>query len=363
MGVQQAGHGVDAVEHALVLTCQHGDTAQRLNADRHDDPFHQRTRPAFSRRGPTATRDEIRMRRRLGLLPLPLLAALLVCRAEACTVTQEAQVDLADAGSLRIVPVTVDGKPARFLFDTGAERTLVTPKGRVALSLPVDAWTSTGIRGIGGADIQPDATVASMEIGGVALSRRLGPIRSVAVVPAVPAVISAFGMSGILGVDLLSSHDVEWLNHGRKLVLHHTDGCSGAFLPWAFATAPLSFPRPFQPVVFVTVGGMQLRALIDTGSESSLITRRAAALLSSVAVASANTGATGIGPATLVVEARDFGPVSIGGLRLWDGPLYVAALPATGFDVLLGMDRLKSWRVWLSYATSQVMIGPDTSGP
>jgi len=303
------------------------------------------------------------MRRLAVLLPLLLPpAALVATAAAACTITQETAVELTDAGPLRVVPVMVDGKPARFLLDTGAEKTVLTPTGRLALGLPDDAWTSTGVRGVGGVEVHPDAVVGAIAVGTVALTRRLGPIRSVPVLGPASTLAGPYGLDGALGDDLLAGHDIELLKRGRLLRLHRTEGCSGAFLSWAAATVPLEFPRPFHPVVPVTVGGVELRALLDTGAQSSMITRRAAGIRG-VPVPGAVTGAKGIGPATLIVEARDFGPVIIGGLRLADGPLYVAALPATGWDVLLGMDRLSTWRIWLSYATSQVMIGPDMSGP
>jgi len=61
----------------------------------------------------------------------------------------------------------------------------------------------------------------------------------------------------------------------------------------------------------------------------------------------------------LSIEPRQFGPLAVGRLRLADGPLYVATLPRTGFDVILGMDRLRDLHLWLSYATNQAMLAPE----
>ncbi|MBV8087839.1 MAG: aspartyl protease family protein [Chloroflexi bacterium] len=275
-----------------------------------------------------------------------------------CSVRQETSVGLTDAGPRRAVPITVDGRAGRFLLDSGASKTAVSLSGKAALGLAGDTWTSTATRGVGGGiEWRSDATVQRVELGSVQLTRPLGPVRSVPVLADMQGEMAAYGLEGLLGEDLLASHDVELANHLHTLRLYRTEGCRGPFLSWAAVTVPLEHPYPFQPVIPVTLEGKELRALIDTGSSVSLIKRWVAS--SKGTPVGGARAASGIGPLPLTIEPRQFGPLAVGRLRLADGPLYVATLPPAGFDVILGMDRLRDLHLWLSYATSEAMLAPE----
>ncbi len=276
-----------------------------------------------------------------------------------CTPAAQADVALRPAGVLWIAPVTVDGRAASLLMDTGAERSVLNAAAPARLGLPPSAWTSTSLLGIGGVERHVDAEVAALTLGGAAMGRRLGPVRSLPVMSTAPAMARGIAIDGLLGADLLAAHDVEL--SGGHLLLHEIGACAGRRLPWATASVPMLQASPGAIVVPVQVAGVTFRALLDTGAEISLIGTRAAARLpaqSGPHGPDMSGQAQGIGRETLAMRAHDYGAPVLGGLTLASGPLWVANLPTPAFDMVLGMDRLSGLRLWLAYAGAQVFAGP-----
>ncbi|WP_048862733.1 hypothetical protein, partial [Acidisphaera rubrifaciens] len=69
----------------------------------------------------------------------------------------------------------------------------------------------------------------------------------------------------------------------------------------------------------------------------------------------------GVGPASVNLRLTDAGPLAVttrdgGALALGAGPVWVGRLPATGFDLLVGMDRLRALHLWLSHAARAVFL-------
>lgn len=299
------------------------------------------------------------------LAMLALAAAWLPNHAAAsCVVTQRAETRFVMGGGVPIVPVTVNGMPARFVLDTGAERSVVTREAVQRLGLALDEWVATTMQGVGGAERHRNALPRSLSLGGVALQRRTITRDTSLTVARLPPV-TATPIDGLLGRDFLASFDLEIDFPAHTLRLHDVHGCSGAFLPAAdrFQPIPVEMPANTALVVPVRLGGVMLRALLDTGANASLIAAPGMARigLSPTAPADPEAAATvaGIGPATLRVGMRHFatmqvGPVTTTGVNLLVAPVH--AVPIV--DMLLGSDWMQGRRLWLSFATRQVFVAP-----
>ncbi len=93
----------------------------------------------------------------------------------ACVVEKKATIPLERAGGVFTLPVEVNGVAANFMLDTGAVRSTVTPEAVQRLRLARDKWvgtTMTGVGGIGNVERPPNATPASISLGGIPLVRR-----------------------------------------------------------------------------------------------------------------------------------------------------------------------------------------------
>lgn len=304
------------------------------------------------------------MRRVAGRLAAALLATGAVASSAtgACRFSTAADLRLPPVPGPLVVLASIDGGPVRLVLDSGAERSVLSGDAVARLGLKLDAWTATSVRGIGGLTRHRDAQVGELLLGTIGLSRPLGPVRSLPVVPTLPGV----RIDGLLGADLMSGFDIEVAGGGLRVAFHRAAGCDaatiGEALPWAEAVLPSEAVRAGLFVVPVTVAGRTLRALVDTGSEITVLDDRAATALGIRSTVPAPAGtAQGVGPASVTLRLADAGTLTVatrdgGVLALGAGPLWVGRLPATGFDLLVGMDRLRALHLWLSHATRAVFL-------
>ncbi|WP_048863107.1 retropepsin-like aspartic protease, partial [Acidisphaera rubrifaciens] len=184
------------------------------------------------------------MRRFGGALAVALFATAVATSSAGgtCRFDPAVELRLPPAPGPLVIPATLDARPVRLVLDSGAERSLLSAAAVARLGLRLDPWTATGLRGIGGLTRHRDAQVGTLRIGALGLSRPLGPIRSLPVVPALPG----GRIDGLLGADLMGSLDIEVTGGGLRVVLYRADGCdaatAGAALPraapWAAAALP-----------------------------------------------------------------------------------------------------------------------------
>lgn len=262
-----------------------------------------------------------------------------------------------------MVTAAIDGKPSRFVLDTGAERTMLSTQALRRLDLPRDEWVSSAVRGIGGIEIHSNAVLRSFDIGRVPLRRRsVNPALSLAVAPMPWLDQARDPVAGLLGADYLSSFDIELDLADRTLDLVASGTCPISAVPWALPHVALhaTRPRPTVLLVPVQIDGTTLMAQLDTGASVSLITQRGAMRLATQVGALAGTdagSARGIGRQAInlrryhVAELR-FGPIVARDINVAVGT------PAGGypFDMILGLDVLQRARLRLSYANGQVLV-------
>jgi predicted aspartyl protease len=157
-----------------------------------------------------------------------------------------------------VVPVRVNGQgPFRFVLDTGANTTVISPHLAALLGLEVNFDQTVNLKGVTGFAPVPTAAVQRVETGAVVLEDQ-----RLAVADA-----SAVGTDGILGVDGLAGKLVlvDFL-HDRIRVLQastHRPTDSLVRIP-----AELEFGRLL--VVDALVGNHKVKAVIDTGGQRTL---------------------------------------------------------------------------------------------
>ena len=128
-----------------------------------------------------------------------------------------------NAGRLLTIPVGIDGHWARFVIDSGAERTTVSEEFAHQLNLSSDTRYVTRATGIGGSTNTADVAIAWLVIGGVQF-----PVNRIAT--GLFSLTSPQGLQadGLLGADILLAFDLDIDIPARKLTFYRSQSCRRA---------------------------------------------------------------------------------------------------------------------------------------
>ena len=294
-----------------------------------------------------------------------VLAALLLCPAfaqGACSLRRLATVPLEIVGTTILVPAAVNGIEGRFILDTGAALTAVTPEAVARFGLALDEWTATTMRGVGGIERRRNANPRSLTLGGLPLLRRNSIARdsTLRVVTLPHAEIGGGRVDGLLGRDFLSAFDLDLDPAHLSLGLYDVRGCDGRFLPWTddYVSVPVETPAGYALMVPVEVDGVPLRALLDSGASRSMVAAPGMARLGLGLDRLDNDPrevVAGMGPRTVTMWRHRFRTLRIGNDTAAAPVLLVAPVMLTPIaDLLLGADWLLGRRVWLSWSTRRI---------
>jgi predicted aspartyl protease len=281
-----------------------------------------------------------------------------------CKVVRQDQLPLLESHGRFSVEVSVDDETAPLLLDTGAQRAALSLQAADRLRLPTDASRTLRAVGVGGRTVGEHPRVARTIRFGPAVWPRYA-LQTVTIVrpeqagdPAAPV--------GVIGADMLSAYDVELDFPARTATLYAVSGCSGDFVPWTGrhdVLTPLSGPADLF-VIPMALNGHNLRALLDTGSNTSSLSLAAARAAGVDAAAlKADRADSYVGTRGVAVGAHRhrFDSLTIGSAHFSNAQISVQDADFSAFDLLLGMDYLAPHKLWLSYRTHQVFI--DLAGP
>jgi hypothetical protein len=272
------------------------------------------------------------------------------------------------SGSILLQP-RINGTPATFILDTGAQRSVITEAAVRRLGVARDAWIGTTMRGVGGIESRPNADPSSFTLGGVQLVRPTLSHDTSLTVGTLPDDHLGRGVvDGVLGRDFLSPFDLDLDMAQRALTLYRVRGCAGRFLPWkgAYSRIPVAMPVNAGIFLRVAVDGVPLTALFDTGASASLLAlpgiRRLA--LEDRQLASDPAGLmAGFGPHLRQERRHTFRSLVVGDQTTTDPVIWVAPIRlAPIVDMLLGADWLTGRHVWLSFATRQLFVAAPGGG-
>lgn len=242
-----------------------------------------------------------------------------------------------------VVPVSLDGRGARMILDTGAEISVITGAAMARIGLRRDPWVGTTLRGAGGL-VERRANVDV----GVAL---LGGVRLVQHLPAgglsLPVTSSDLGgADGLLGGDVLRHYVIELDIPGARLALHAPNTT-----PHGNGEVKLQLLRGDLLLAPVVLDGHALTGLVDTGASTSLINARGLYRLGLVPALQVHDPAVpmqAVGGES-IVRRRQFSELRIGALKLDAPTLLTETVPEAAYDLVLGLDVLGRRPLRLSY--------------
>jgi len=275
--------------------------------------------------------------------------------ADPCRPQKRAELSLRDERNFLLAPASLDGQAATLLVDTGAETTTLTPAAVAALRLPPDPAHRRTLAGVTGTVASSSVLLRRLALGGKVVASS----RSVAVGD-LPS-LGGFDppVAGLLGADMLAGYEVELDLRAGRMALYAPSPCAG-YRPWAGATS-VAFQRSKSGLIFLDaqVDGRAVRALLDTGARTSLMTREAAFALGVTApqlAADEQRTGVGVGGGSAAFRLHRFGTFGVPGAVARDVPVNVADLHLPGAEMLLGADYLGPRHLWISYATGRLFL-------
>ncbi|KQQ87426.1 retroviral-like aspartic protease family protein [Massilia sp. Leaf139] len=276
--------------------------------------------------------------------------------APACRYTQVGLLRLQYSGAELALSTagSINGTPATILVDTGAFDTVLTGTGAARRKLPMRA-TGHSAKGIGGETPIYLAQVDALTAGPLQTGRRWMPM------------LAEFGQApdydALIGAPFLLQADMELSVADKTLRFFQPSHCGGASLAyWDEAAMQIPFeasndPSP-NPQFTVLVNGKKMRAMIDTGSGSTVIglaaARRAGLQLNAPGVTRVHDS-IGIGAGRVARWSTSFATFQIGdevvrnaqvGVIDWDGHV----------DILLGADFLRAHRVLIAMSQRKIYL-------
>jgi predicted aspartyl protease len=265
---------------------------------------------------------------------------------------------LENVSGFALVTVLADGAALRLILDTGAERTVVTSSAaeRIGGRAPQIQFRRQ-LKGVAAAVQGQEIEFTSLTIGGIDIPWR----RVMVAKTTLPAIFME--ADGFLGADMLGKFDIDLDLPHQRMWLYDRGACKP---DWADAHSKIEIGRSatsghmFFPV---QLDRRKITATIDTGADRTSLSRAAAhamGLTDAVLAGDRPSITRGFGGGQLTSRIHQFASLVVGNIRLNDPKIIVTDLQLRGIDMILGLDFLRSRRLWLSYSGFQIFL---SNGP
>ena len=281
--------------------------------------------------------------------------------AGGCGTIRIGEATVATLRNAPIVTATANGAPVTLLLDTGAETTVFTPAvaQRIGAQRPRVEFQRQ-LHGLAGSLQTSEVELRSFSVGGVVI-----PWRRVRVAPVNVASVFSGPLDGVLGADTLSSFDVDLDLPGHRVSLYEKQTCPGAAPAWHEPYVRIAAGRSFGGHLFfpVQLDGRRIDAFVDTGSQFTVLSTRAALALGVTEATLARDRAVTVRGAAAEQQSAHvhrFSQLAIAGEVARNPEMIVTDLRLNDADLVLGIDFLRPRRIWLSYGSQQIFLGRHT---
>ena len=278
--------------------------------------------------------------------------------ASKCKVAKMADFPITMAGREPMVEARFGDKTARFILDSGAFYSTISRAGAAEFGLkvtPTPPWFR--LKGIGGDTSAGIATADKFSLAGNAL-------------PKIDFIVggSDTGTAGLLGQNILGIADVEYdLPHGAVRLMK-TIGCARTGLAYWAGDKPFTMVElegtadgPFRPhtVGTILLNGVKIKAMFDSGAQSSLLSLTTAKRLG----ITPNTPgvvfdgqSSGLGTHRVPTWLATFDRIDIGGEAISHPKIRISELDLGNADMLIGVDFFLTHRMFVSNINHRMYI-------
>jgi tetratricopeptide (TPR) repeat protein len=259
-------------------------------------------------------------------------------------------------GARPIVSAQIDGRDAQFLLDSGAFFSTLSPASAQTYGLrssPLPGGFQ--LRGINGTASGSLTTVRSFGLAGVTL-------------PNIQFIVGGtdIGQVGVLGQNFLGLADVEYdFRHGAVRLVR-AKGCKVDDLAYWASDYPVTIigieertPQQRHTVGSVTLNGVKLQAIFDTGAPSSVLTlsaaKRAGVTPNSPGVVEGGVS-IGFGTRALRTWMGTFSRLDIGGEMIPNPKIRFSEAQLNDADMLIGADFFLAHRVYVANQAAKMLF-------
>ena len=168
-------------------------------------------------------------------------------------------------------------------------------------------------------------------------------------------------LDGLLGADVLSDFDIDLDLPHHEMTFYEKQTCPTAAPDWRgpYAALETGFSRGERLFFPVRLDGHSLTALIDTGSQRTALSTEAAGALGlteSLLEQDRLVTTHGIAAGPLPARVHRFRTLQVGTAVIANPDTLVIDLKPGDADMILGIDFLRSRRLWSSYGARRVFL-------
>jgi tetratricopeptide (TPR) repeat protein/predicted aspartyl protease len=274
----------------------------------------------------------------------------------ACQIQKYVELPVTIENGAALVAAKLNGQDARLTVDTGAFFSMLSPAAVAKFGLKTGPLPPTiSVGGLTGEATVKVTTVKDFSVLGT-------PLHSV------DFLVGEHGMGdsdGLIGQNLLSLIDIEFDFSGGAIRLMKPIDCGDAPLAY-WASDPRAYGAisidpivpPQQRIVgSVTINGVRMRALFDTGARRSVLSvqgaHKAGVKTTDPGVVSGGVWG-GVGRGLTQTWIAPFNTVDIGGEQVKNTRLRIADITLTDADMIIGADFFLSHRIYVSKGQRKV---------
>lgn len=280
-------------------------------------------------------------------------------KAKVCNLERYSSIPIVTQPDGRIaVPVTVQGKQALFLVDTGGVSATMTAQLAKDIGLKVRA-TNRWLTGIGQSLLNTYVLADTFSLG-----RLNGTDLPVYIDPR----INGLYLDGTLAPDMMRQYDVDFDFAGGKMNLFSPKHCPGNVVYWTrdgYIALPMDVAPDGHIRVPAMVDGKPIKATLDTGAMTSVMSLSAARAL----------GITETSPGLKVTEtyrtnkkpkkySYPFKSLDLEGVAVSNPHIIILAdamMKGLGNDLILGVGIMRQLHLYIAYHEEKLYITPATA--
>jgi predicted aspartyl protease len=292
-----------------------------------------------------------------------LSAAVAFPAAAACTI-KALPIAITMQGLSPMVTAKVNDQDVSFLLDSGSAINMISGEFATAQKLKPMGVNGIGSRIADDADSYGSGAAGTLMNNRVVLAQQMSFLGTVFKNVSFVASPRITGASGLIGQSLLHQTDVEYDLAGGVVRLVKPDGCKTTDMVYwakdgtAYTKMALDWrnPEDTHTRITITINGVKLLALLDTGAGTSLITEKAAAK-AGVRSTDAGVVATGDGgglDSNFKTWNGTFADVKIGDEEMKNVQLRIGRSASDEFDILLGADFFMAHHVYVANSQQQI---------
>lgn len=278
--------------------------------------------------------------------------------ASQCEMEKFAEFPVTMAGRSPMVDARFGDKTARFILDSGAFYSTISRASAAEFGLKVEpAAPWFRLQGMGGDTSAGVTATDTFSLSGIKF-------------PKIEFIVggSDTGSAGLIGQNILGLRDVEYdLPHGAARLIK-TTGCSRAGLAYWAGDKPYTMLElegkadgPILPhtIAAVMLNGVKIKALFDSGAQSSLLSLATAKRLGitpdTPGVEFVGNG-SGLGTHQVPTWLATFDKIDIGGEAISKPRIRIAQTDLGSADMLIGVDFFLTHRIFVSNTTHRMFV-------